>query len=89
MINRLFDTGDNKFRLESHGVTLDVERLNLPGFVSFRIVFSSKRKPIVIARARDANAAKFWTTIPEGQNREKEAQGVGQLIEEYFFTKQQ
>jgi len=89
MPEQLFDTGDDKFSLQSHGVTLDIERLNLPGYVAFRVAFSSNRQPIVITRARDANAAKFWTTIPEGQNREKEAQGVGQLIEEYYLTKKQ
>lgn len=87
MSDLLFDTGDDKFTIESHGVTMAIERLHLAGYVTFRIVFSSKRKPIVITRARDTNAVKFWTVIPEGQNREGEAQGVGKLIEEYYLKK--
>jgi hypothetical protein len=87
MNETLFDTGDDHFTIESHGVTLLIERLQLPGFVCFRAVFSSKRKPIVIARARDANASKFWTAIPEGQDREVEAEGVGQLIETHYINK--
>jgi hypothetical protein len=87
MTDQLFDTGDDLFTIESHGVILTIERLHLPGYVTFSIKFSSPRKPIVITRARDANAIKFWTVIPEGQNREGEAQGVGKLIEEYYLKK--
>jgi len=77
--------GDEKFELEVRGVTLKVERLSLPGHVAFRIVFSSERKPLVIARAINADAVRFWTSIPEG--RQKEAEGVGILIEEYLQSK--
>jgi len=61
---------------------MQVEKLNLPGFNAFRVSFSSARKPIVIARASDINAVRFWTSIPEG--RQQEAEGVGALIEEYL-----
>ncbi len=77
--------GENRFTLESHGVTLNVERLNLPGHTTFRVVFSSGRRPIVISRATNADAAKFWTSIPEG--RQQEAEGVGKLLEQYFELK--
>jgi hypothetical protein len=73
---------ENNFELELNGVRMHVARLNLPGHVAFRIEFSSTRKPLVIARATDAEAAKFWTSIPEG--RQPEAEGVGKLIEAYF-----
>jgi hypothetical protein len=73
---------ENNFELELNSVKMKVARLNLPGHVAFRIEFSSARKPLVIARATDADAAKFWTSIPEG--RQGEAEGVGNLIEEYF-----
>jgi hypothetical protein len=58
---------DNHFEIESHGVIMKVERLSLPGHVAFRVVFSSARKPLVVARATNADAAKFWTSIPEGR----------------------
>jgi hypothetical protein len=76
----------SSFELEINGVKMKVLPLNLPGFVSFRIEFSSKRKPIVVARVDDFNGAKFWTSIPEG--RQKEAEGVGKLIEDYFKSQQ-
>lgn len=76
---------EDKFTLESNGVTLKVERLNLPGQTTFRVVFSSPRKPLIISRATNANAVKFWTSIPEG--RQQEAEGVGRLIEQYFQFK--
>ena len=50
--------------------------------VIFRIVFSDKRPPLVITRAEHSNVHKFWTSIPEG--RQKEAEEVGTLISEYF-----
>jgi len=73
---------ENNFTLESHGVTLSVRRINMPGHVIFRVEFSSRREPIVVARATSFNTNRFWTSIPEG--RQKEAEGVGKLIEQYF-----
>ena len=84
MPEELFNLPDNDFSFESHGVILSVHRLHVPGFVAFHVKFSSNRKPITIARATDFDSNKFWTTIPEGQNRENEAKGVGKLIEEYL-----
>lgn len=77
--------GDDKFELKHSGVTMRVERLSLSGYVAFRVVFSSKREPIVVARAKGMNRPFFWTSIPEG--RQKEAEGVGRLIEEYLIDK--
>ena len=74
-----------QFQIESHGVTLTIERLKLAGDVAFRVVFSSGRPAIVIARAIDFDSRKFWTSIPEG--RQKEAEGVGLLIEKYLESK--
>ena len=73
---------EDRFELVNSGVTMKVERFSLPGYTAFRIVFSSKRQPLVVARATNADAARFWTSIPEG--RQKEAEGVGKLLEEYF-----
>jgi hypothetical protein len=87
MIEPLFHLSDENFSFESHGVIITVKRYNLPGHVAYRVDFSSSRKSINIAKAMDANFSTFWTAIPEGQNREKEAQGVGKLIEEYLQQK--
>jgi len=86
MLNQLIDTKDQQFTFESHGVTLDCMRLDLAGYVAFHVKFSSNRRPLTIARAKGMNAPFFWTSIPEG--RQKEAEGVGKLIEEYLLEKE-
>ena len=86
MPGQLITTKDEKFYFEAHGVTLTCMRLNLPTYVAFKVWFSSKRKSITIARAKGMNAPFFWTSIPEG--RQKEAEGVGKLIEEYLLDKE-
>lgn len=70
------------FVINHPGLSLQVERLKLPGHSAFRIVFQDGRKPLVIARASNADAAKFWTSIPEG--RQKEADEIGGLIMTYL-----
>ena len=50
----------------------------------YRIVFSDKRNPLVITRALTDNADHWWTSIPEG--RQREAKEIGALIEQYFET---
>ena len=73
------------FELQMNGVTMQIFELAIPKYTAFRIVFSSKRKPLVVARTKDAAKEIFWTSIPEG--RQKEAEGVGHLIDEYFKTR--
>ncbi len=82
----LFKQNDQKFEFVSHSVTLSCERLNLPGYVAFHVNFSSEREPIVVARAKGMERPFFWTSIPEG--RQKEAEGVGKLIEGYLLDKE-
>ncbi|CAN5818151.1 hypothetical protein BH10BAC2_BH10BAC2_26860 [soil metagenome] len=50
---------------------------------AFQISFSSSRKPILIVRAVDFSGNRFWTSMPEG--RQKEAEGIGLLIEQYII----
>ena len=76
---------DNHFEIELNGVTMKFTRLNLPGHIAFKVEFSSIRKPIVVVRAVDFEASHFWTSVPEG--RQREAEGIGKLIEEYFHSK--
>jgi hypothetical protein len=75
------------FAFEAHGVTLTCERVSLPRVVAYRVVFSSKREPIIITQGRGPDNSKFWTSIPEG--RQLEAEGVGKLIDEYLKTSRQ
>lgn len=70
------------FKLELNGVVMEITELRIPKYTAFRVVFSSARQPIVVARTKDADKNIFWTSIPEG--RQKEAEGVGRLIEEYI-----
>lgn len=74
-----------QFELNLNSVSMQVQQLDIPGFKAFRVVFSSPRQPIVVARSWDADKQVFWTSIPEG--RQKEAEGVGQLIEAYLQNK--
>lgn len=86
MPKELFNQKDQQFSFESHKVTLNCKRLNLTGYIAFKVEFSSDREPIVVARAKGMDKPFFWTSIPEG--RQKEAEGVGKLIEEYLLDKE-
>ena len=52
----------------------------------YRIVFSDKRDPFVITRVLTDNAARRWTSIPEG--RQREAEEIGPLITDYIKANQ-
>jgi len=86
MSNQLFNTNDEKFSIEAHGVILTCERLDMPKQVVYSVKFSSARKPIVVARAKFEDSDARWTSIPEG--RQKEAEGVGAIIDEYLSHKE-
>lgn len=62
--------------------TLYITPVDIPSRYGFHVRFSSSRKPLLVIRATDFNGDKFWTSMPEG--RQREAEGVGQLIEEYI-----
>ena len=47
----------------------------------YRIVFLDKRAALVITKFLTENASRWWTSIPEG--RQKEAEEIGPLIDEY------
>jgi len=86
MAGQLFDTNDEKFSFEAYGVVISCQRLNLQGSVAYYVTFSSNRKPIVVAKAEFIDSPATWTSIPEG--RQKEAEGVGELIELYLAKKE-
>ena len=85
MPDQLFDTNDEIFSFEAHGVTITCQRLPIPKQVVYYVSFSSSREPITIARAKFVDSDARWTSIPEG--RQKEAEGVGALIDQYVANK--
>ena len=74
------------FDLVLNSVTMHVNEFQLQGKTVYRIEFSSIRLPIIITRAEAPGGKKFWTSIPEG--RQREAEGIGPLIEEYIKSNQ-
>ena len=74
----------NNFGLDFQGGKINITRHTIGSQVIFRVVFSNKKNPLVLTRALHANANRFWTSIPEG--RQREAEEVGELISEYFKT---
>ena len=73
------------FELDYHGSKVKVQEHNVNGTTVFRLVFPDSRKPLVITRATRSNYTDFWTSIPEG--RQKEAEEIGALISEHLNTK--
>lgn len=51
----------------------------------FHITFSDKRKALVITVAETPGGKKWWTSVPQG--RQKEAEEVGKLIATYIRAK--
>ena len=72
------------FEIEYRGIITKVETIKLPTQILFKANLINKQ-PLVLCRATDFNHAKFWTSVPEG--RQKEAEEIGPLIEQYFRSK--
>ena len=70
------------FEIKYGNTSLYITPIDLTDRLAFRVSFSSSRKPLLVVRAVDSNGNRFWTSMPEG--RQKEAEGVGALIEEYI-----
>lgn len=85
MAGQLFRTDDEKFSFETHGVVITCQRIEIGKNVAYHVSFSSQRQPIIITKAKFVDSDDEWTSIPEG--RQKEAQGVGQLINDYLSKK--
>ena len=69
-------TGTFELAFKDGGIT--IQRYSISSHTIYRVVFSDKRQPLVITRAVTDNAAHWWTSIPEG--RQKEAEEIGTLI---------
>ncbi|MEO6838914.1 MAG: hypothetical protein ABI185_11050 [Ginsengibacter sp.] len=76
------DLSQEIFELDYENWKIKVSRHSIGSQVIFKIGFPDKRQPLIITRALRDNACKFWTSIPEG--RQKEADEIGPLIAEYI-----
>ncbi|SFA41473.1 hypothetical protein SAMN04488511_102329 [Pedobacter suwonensis] len=76
---------EKPFKLEVGGKTLRIAEYELEGKRVFHVNFGPGGSPLVIAIAIGSNNKRFWTSIPEG--RQKEATDIGRLIAEYIRAK--
>lgn len=73
------------FDIEYEGVIGKVSEHHLEDMRVFRIIFNSTRNPLVITVAEMPGGKKWWTSVPQG--RQKEAQEVGKLIADHIRAK--
>ena len=78
------DNNENNFVLNFEKGEISVQKHSVGVQTIFKVNFSDNRKPLIVTRALHANAYRFWTSIPEG--RQREAEEVGTVISEYFKT---
>ena len=72
----------NNFELDTPEGKINVQRHLVANQTIYRVVFQDKRIPLVITRALTENASHWWTSIPEG--RQREADAMGPLIENFI-----
>jgi hypothetical protein len=73
------------FDIEYEGSPARVSEHELQEMRIFRITFTNPRKPLVITVAEKPGGKKWWTSVPQG--RQKEAEEVGRLIADYIRAK--
>jgi hypothetical protein len=71
----------DNFSFEFQGLSLTAKKIPMQGRLVYHIQFPD-RPALVIARATDFYASKFWTSIPEG--RQPEAEAVGSAVQDYL-----
>ena len=74
------------FTVSLWGKTLSVEPIKKGSNYVFMIVFPDGTQSLAITRATGEDKPKFWTSIPEG--RQKEAEAIGPLIVAHYQSKQ-
>ena len=72
------------FELDYKGNNIKVQEHTVAGSKVFRIIFPDRRAPLVVTKAEKFNTEDFWTSVPEG--RQKEAEEIGALISEHLNT---
>lgn len=76
---------ESPFQLEIEGNIIQVTEHDLKGKRVFHLNFNGWKKPLIITVALTRSDEKFWTSIPEG--RQKEAEQVGKLIAAHIRNK--
>ena len=74
------------FDLDFKSGKIRVQRHCVANQTIYRIMFADKRPALVVTRALNENAAHWWTSIPEG--RQREAEEIGPLITDYIKANQ-
>ena len=69
-------------QIEYRGIKVSVTKHRLTSTEIFRVAFDDNRQPLIISIARKESGRNFWTSIPEG--RQKEAEEIGNLITNHF-----
>ena len=80
------ENGIDIFELDFKNGKIRIQRHLVSQQIIYRIVFSDKRSPLVVTRALTDNASRWWTSIPEG--RQREAEEIGPLITAYIKVNQ-
>lgn len=81
----VMDSQNLVFDLEFGIETIRVEEIRIPGQTFFKVDFSNQIPTLTLLRATNIRDEKFWTSIPEG--RQKLAEEIGPLIENYYRSK--
>ena len=74
----------HEFKLEYNKIQFTIEILLIAQSILYKVKFDSSRAPLFITKARDINGKEFWTSIPEG--RQREAESISKLIEGYLHS---
>ena len=69
-----------KFEITFKEKVMVVEVISIGGQTLYKI--TSDNKSFFITRAKDFNAGKFWTSIPEG--KQYLAEEIGKLIQQHY-----
>ena len=75
-----------RFELDFKDGKIIIQRHYVSNQTIYRVIFSDKRNPLVVTRVLIDNAAHWWTSIPEG--RQREAEEIGPLIANYIKANQ-
>jgi len=73
--------GSEKFEVFHKEKTVKIEAVSIGGQSLYKVMFSD-RPAMFVTKAKDFNAAKFWTSVPEG--RQELAEEIGELIIKHY-----
>lgn len=76
------DQAEKDIELDFNSGQIFVKQYLIEDHFVFRVRFSDDRKPLVITKALDEKAMLYWTSVPEG--RQREAEETGQVIAAYL-----